>query len=69
MIELQMSWELALALGAELPRNVPENRMMLRSGRYLRVRVRNMAGLLVFWECQPGIAWAGEDPNSGPAAS
>jgi len=55
-MELLMSWDLAFKLGAVLPRNVKEHRAMLRAGRHIRIRIRDMGGLAVFWELQPGAA-------------
>jgi len=47
---------LAMLLGAVLPRSVDEHRLMLRGGRFLRVRLRDMSGLAMFWEWQAGLA-------------
>jgi len=55
-MELRMSWDLALALGANLPRNVGEHRAMLRDGRHILVRMAgSAAGLPAFWELQAGL--------------
>jgi hypothetical protein len=56
-MELRMPWDLALFLGAVLPRNIEEHRAMLRGGRHFQIRINGAtgAGLPMFWEIAPGI--------------
>jgi hypothetical protein len=60
-MEIAMSWELALALGAVLPKNVKEHRAMLREGKHIRVRIIGFAGLAMFWPIVPGAGVAAKD--------
>ena len=44
-----MSYETAMRLGARLPFNVQDHRMMRQSGRFFLIRAREN-GLPFFWE-------------------
>jgi len=65
-MELRMSWNLALALGAVLPRDVHEHRAMLRAGGHIRIRLKDMGGLAMFWAVAPPVAHVlNEKPENG----
>jgi hypothetical protein len=66
-MEIIMGYEIAIRLGARLPRDIQEHRTMRHSGRFFLIRARENA-LPFFWEADYELLFPGLAAPSSRAA-